>query len=109
MKFISNFCLYFAVYATFLVVSTVSMDKASIYSWLSVIVLSIITALFSNHYNGKHDKWYVLRGYRGMEFKPLFEKGENKDDFKKEFAEFKDKDGYVVGWYVVGKYWNSNG
>ena len=23
-----------------------------------------------------------------MEFKPLFEKGENKDDFKKEFAEF---------------------
>ena len=36
--------------------------------------------------------------------KPLFEKGENKDDFKKEFAEFRDKDGYVVGWYVVGKY-----
>ena len=41
-----------------------------------------------------------------MKFKPLFEKGENKDDFKKEFAEFRDKDGYIVGWYVVGKYWN---
>ena len=34
--------------------------------------------------------------------KPLFEKGENIDDFKKEFAEFIDKDGYLVGWYVDG-------
>ena len=36
--------------------------------------------------------------------KPLFEKGENKEYFKKEFADFLDKDGYIVGWYVVGKY-----
>ena len=34
--------------------------------------------------------------------KPLFEKGENEDDFKKEFAEFIDEDGYIVGWYVDG-------
>ena len=106
MKFISNFCLYFAVYALFFVVTLAFVSKASIYSWIVAILLAIINALFSIHYDGKHD-WYVLRGYRGMEFKPLFEKGENKDDFKKEFAEFKDKDGYVVGWYVVGKYWNS--
>ena len=39
-----------------------------------------------------------------MEFraKPLFEKGENEDDVKKEFAEFIDEDGYIVGWYVDG-------
>ena len=34
--------------------------------------------------------------------KPLFEEGENEDDVKKEFAEFIDKDGYIVGWYVDG-------
>ena len=34
--------------------------------------------------------------------KPLFEKGENDTYFKKEFAEFIDKDGYIVGWYVDG-------
>ena len=34
--------------------------------------------------------------------KTLFENGENKDDFKKEFADFIDKDGYIVGWYVDG-------
>ena len=56
MKFISNFCLYFAVYATFWVVSTVFMDKASIYSWIVAILLAIITALISNHYDGKHDE-----------------------------------------------------
>ena len=38
--------------------------------------------------------------------KPLFEEGENKEYFKKEFADFLDKDGYIVGWYVDGKYWN---
>ena len=107
MKFITDFCLYFAVYTTFWVVSTVFMSNANIYSWGAVISLAVYTALISNHYDGKHDEWDVLRGYRDMEFKPLFEKGENKDGFKKEFAEFKDKDGYVVGWYVVGKYWNS--
>ena len=56
MKFISDFCLYFAVYATFWVVSTVFMSNASIYSWIVAILLAIITALISNHYNGKHDK-----------------------------------------------------
>lgn len=34
--------------------------------------------------------------------KPLFKEGENKDEFKKEFADFFDKDGYIVGWYVDG-------
>lgn len=56
MKFISNFCLYFAVFATFWVVSIVFMSNANVYSWVSVIVLSIVTALISNHYDGKHDK-----------------------------------------------------
>lgn len=56
MKFISDFCLYFAVFATFWVVALVFMDKASIYSWGAVISLAIITALISNHYDGKHDK-----------------------------------------------------
>lgn len=56
MKFISYFCLYFAVFATFWVVTLVFMNNASIYSWGAVIGLAIITALISNHYNGKHDK-----------------------------------------------------
>ena len=56
MKFISNFCLYFAVYATFWVVTLVFMDKANIYTWIVVILLAIITALFSIHYDGKHDE-----------------------------------------------------
>ena len=56
MKFISNFCLYFAVYATFWVVTLVFVDKASIYSWIVAILLAIVTALFSIHYDGKHDK-----------------------------------------------------
>ena len=60
MKFITDFCLYFAVYATFWVVSTVFMSNASIYSWGAAIGLAIVTALISNHYDGKHDKWYVL-------------------------------------------------
>ena len=55
MKFISNFCLYFAVYTTFWVVSLVFVNKASIYSWIVAILLAIITALISNHYDGKHD------------------------------------------------------
>ena len=56
MKFIGNFCLYFVVFATFWVVALVFVDKASIYSWIAVIGLAIVTALISNHYNGKHDK-----------------------------------------------------
>ena len=34
--------------------------------------------------------------------KPLFENGESEAYFKKEFADFIDKDGYIVGWYVDG-------
>ena len=56
MKFISNFLLYFAVYATFWVVTLGFVDKASIYSWIVAILLAIVTALISNHYNGKHDE-----------------------------------------------------
>ena len=56
MKFISNFCLYFAVYATFWVVTLVFVGNADVYSWLAVIELSIVAALISNHYDGKHDK-----------------------------------------------------
>ena len=55
MKFITDFCLYFAVYATFWVVSTVFMSNASIYSWIVAVLLAIITALIINHYDGKHD------------------------------------------------------
>ena len=55
MKFIGNFCLYFAVFTTFWVVSLVFVDKASIYSWLAVMELSIIATLISNKYGGKHD------------------------------------------------------
>ena len=56
MKFISDLCLYFIVFATFWVVSLVFMDNASIYSWVAVIGLAIITALIINHYDGKHDE-----------------------------------------------------
>ena len=56
MKFISNFFLCFAVFATFWVVTLVFMDSASIYSWCAVIGLAIVTALISNHYGGKHDE-----------------------------------------------------
>ena len=56
MKFIGNLCLYFAVYATFWVVTLVFVDKASIYSWIVAILLAIITALFSINYDGKHDE-----------------------------------------------------
>ena len=56
MKFITDFCLYFAVYTTFWVVTLAFVDNASIYSWGAVVGPAIATALISNHYNGKHDK-----------------------------------------------------
>ena len=56
MKFISNFCLYFAVYATFWVVTLVFMSNANIYSWGAAIGLAIVTALISNQQHGKHDE-----------------------------------------------------
>lgn len=56
MKFISNFCLYFAAFATFWVVTLVFMDNASIYSLIAVATSSTVIMLISNYYNGKHDK-----------------------------------------------------
>ena len=56
MKFIGNLCLYFIVFATIWSATLVFVDNASIYSWGAVIGLAIITALISNHYNGKHNK-----------------------------------------------------
>ena len=56
MKFISNFCLYFAVYATIWSVTLVFVSRADVYTWLAVIALSIVTALISNYYDGKHDE-----------------------------------------------------
>ena len=56
MKFISDFCLYFAVFATFWVVTLVFMDNATIYSWGAVIGLATVTALISNRHDGKHDE-----------------------------------------------------
>ena len=56
MKFITDFCLYFAVYTTFWVVALVFMDNASIYSWGAAIGLAIVTALISNKYHGNYDK-----------------------------------------------------
>ena len=56
MKFIRNFCLYFAGFVTIWSVTLVFMSNASVYSWIVAILLAIITALFSIHYDGKHDK-----------------------------------------------------
>ena len=56
MKFISNFCLYFAVFATIWSVALVFVGNADVYTWIVAILLAIITALISNHYGGKHDK-----------------------------------------------------
>ena len=76
MKFISNFCLYFAVFATFWVVTLVFMDKASIYSWIVAILLAIITALFSIHYDGKHYEWlfcwHQILKWQGLESEILW-------------------------------------
>ena len=56
MKFISNFYLCFIGFATIWSVTLVFVSNASIYSWGAAIGLAIITALISNHYDGKHDK-----------------------------------------------------
>ena len=56
MKFIGNLCLYFIVFATIWSVTLVFVSRADVYSWLAVIALSIIIALISNHYDGKHDE-----------------------------------------------------
>ena len=56
MKFISNFCLYFAVYTTSWVVAQVFVSNASIYSCGAAIAVSVAGALISNHYDGKHDE-----------------------------------------------------
>ena len=56
MKFIGNLCLYFIVFATIWSVALVFVSNADVYSWLAVVALSIVTALISNKYDGKHDK-----------------------------------------------------
>ena len=56
MKFIGNLCLYFIIFATIWSGALVFVCNAGIYSWGAAIGLAIITALISNHYNGKHDK-----------------------------------------------------
>ena len=56
MKFISNFCLYLAVFATIWSVTLVFVSNASIYSWGAAIATSASGALIINHYDGKHDK-----------------------------------------------------
>ena len=56
MKFIGNLYLYFIVFATIWSATLVFVGNADIYSWLAVIALSIVTALISNHYGGKHDE-----------------------------------------------------
>ena len=56
MKFISNLYLYFIVFATIWSGALVFVCNADIYSWLAVIALSIVIALISNHYDGKHDE-----------------------------------------------------
>ena len=55
MKFIGNLCLYFIVFATIWSVTLVFVSRADVYSWLAVMELSIVTALISNKYGGKHD------------------------------------------------------
>lgn len=56
MKFIGNLCLYFIIFATIWAVTLVFVGNADVYSWLAVMELSIIAALISNHYGGKHDE-----------------------------------------------------
>ena len=63
MKIIGNLCLYFIVFATIWSVALVFVGNADVYSWLAVIALSIIIALISNHYDGKHD--YIAMGHIG--------------------------------------------
>ena len=56
MKFITDFCLYIIIFATIWSVALVFVGNADIYSWLAVMELSVIAALISNHYDGKHDE-----------------------------------------------------
>ena len=56
MKFIGNLYLYFIVFATIWSGALVFVGNADVYFWLAVIELSIIAALISNHYGGKHDE-----------------------------------------------------
>ena len=56
MKFIGDLCLYFIIFATIWSVALVFVSNADVYSWLAVMELSIVAALISNKYGGKHDK-----------------------------------------------------
>ena len=56
MKFIGNFFLCLIFFMTIWSVALVFVGNADIYSWLAVIALSIVIALISNKYGGKHDE-----------------------------------------------------
>lgn len=56
MKFIGNLCLYLIWLVSIWTVTLVFVSNANIYSWGAVISLAIVTALISNHYDGKHDE-----------------------------------------------------
>ena len=55
MKFIGNLCLYLIWLISIWTVTLVFVSNASIYSWVAVIGLAIVTTLISNQYHGKHD------------------------------------------------------
>lgn len=56
MKFIGNFCFWLIVLMSLSAGAYSFASSANIYTWIVVILLAIITALISNHYDGKHDK-----------------------------------------------------
>ena len=56
MKFIGNLCLYLIWFVSIWVVGMLFASNASIYSWVAVIGLAIVSALISNKYHGKHDE-----------------------------------------------------
>ena len=56
MKFIGNLCLYFIVFATIWSVALVFVSNVDVYSLLAVVELSVVAALISNKYGGKHDE-----------------------------------------------------
>lgn len=56
MKVISNFYLCLIFFMTIWSVTLIFVSNASIYSWVAVIGLAIVSALISNKYHGKHDE-----------------------------------------------------
>lgn len=56
MKFIGNLCLYLIWFVSIWVVGMLFASNASIYTWIVVIGLAIVSAVISNKYHGKHDE-----------------------------------------------------